>query len=752
MRLLSLFLLLLIAPAISAAPRLDPPEVPGRKPYSPADHSRVAINPPPFIWQPVERDAVYAVQLSRNKDFTRPITFPDLPLSVFVPGKTLPAGDWFWRYGVKDKNGMTWGRARPFTIPGEARPFPFPDMKAARGRVPKTHPRLFFSGKRLRQVRAWAKGELKPEVDRLKRRCDRIIGQELVPEPAKPRSGPERVVVMRTTRPPMDDMERCGLAYLVSQERKYGEESKRRLLHFFSWDPDGPTGLWGYDEPAMWMMMRGIRAYDWTYDLFTPEERLRVEPVMKTRAAQFYKHLRHRRQFETNPYESHAGRMPGFLGEAGLCFVHEWPEAEPWIDYATLLYYTSYPAWGGDDGGWHEGPSYWGAYMRFALHYVVALKEATGIDLMRKPFFRNTPMYALYAATPYQQFQPFGDGQGRSPRGLGPLLYAFSTLAQNPYARWYAETSDCSPGGDILTLATYDPGLKARSPAELPDARCFPYVGLAATHSALGDRDKDIHLILRSSPLGSMSHGHADQNAFVIEAFGRGMAIATGYYPWYGSPHHHNWTRATRAVNSVLVNGEGQLRRKWEARGRIVHFETTETCDYIEAEAGEAYGARLEQFRRRILHVKPGVFVMVDDLFAREPSTFQWLLHTVNRIDIDGQTLTTVNNPGVLRVRLLAPENLDITQTDRYVPEPEVSPGREPNYPNTHHLTASTREPVRRIRFVCAFDVYRHDEQANLESAAMQERDDAVSIALTYSDGRRLKIKFCSKQTWEITK
>ena len=69
------------------------------------------------------------------------------------------------------------------------------------------------------------------------------------------------------------------------------------------------------------------------------------------------------------------------------------------------------------------------------------------------------------------------------------------------------------------------------------------------------------------------SHSHADQNAFVIEAFGRGLAIATGYYPWYGSPHHHQWTRSTQAVNSVLIDGKGQIPRKTPTNVSIGSFQ-----------------------------------------------------------------------------------------------------------------------------------------------------------------------------------
>ena len=173
--------------------------------------------------------------------------------------------------------------------------------------------------------------------------------EELVAEPPVPRTGPARVKVMRTTRPPMDAMERCALAYLLTGDRDLGREAKRRLRHFFAWDPEGSTSFFAYDEPAMWMMMRGTRAYDWTHDLFTPAEGRAVEACMKVRARQFLRRLQ-AMPFESNCYESHAGRLPGFLGECALSFIHEWPEAKDWLRYVTLLYMTSFPAWGGDWG------------------------------------------------------------------------------------------------------------------------------------------------------------------------------------------------------------------------------------------------------------------------------------------------------------------------------------------------------------------------------------------------------------------
>jgi len=738
--------------AVSAAapPRLDTPPSTRQKPYSPADGQAVTVNPPPFIWVPAGRKARYVLSVSTSKQFAESTTrtFDGIDTSVFVPPEPLKVGSWYWRYGVRTAEGVTWGRGRPFTVPAEAVAFAFPDFDKVLARVPKARPRLFFPGKRLAQARQWAGGELKRQLASLCRRCDRAIGAKIVPEPPRPKSGPERVHVMRTTRPPMDDMERCGLAYLLTGDRKYGLEAKRRLMHFFSWDPTGPTGLRSYDEPAMWMMMRGTRAYDWTAELFSPEQRRKVEAAMKVRAEQFYDRLK-RLPFESNPYDSHAGRMPGFLGEAALCFAHEWPgEAKRWIEYATLLYYTSYPAWGSDGGGWQEGPGYWGAYMSFALHYVVALRAATGVDLARKPFFRNTPYYGLYTATPYHEHRPFGDGQDSSPRGLGSVMYAFSTLLRDPYVRWYATASGRSFGGDLLTLATYDPTLAPRKPGELPHGRLFEANGLAALHTALGEKDRDVTFLMRSSPYGSVSHGHADQNAFVIEAFGRALAPATGYYPWYGSPHHHNWTRATRAKNSILVDGQGQVRRSWAARGRIMAFRLGEGCDYVEGEAGEAYGGRLKRFRRRVVHIhprgqgdgQPTVFVIYDNLLARKPATFQWLLHAHDRIAVEKRVLRVRREPAAMDVHLLLPENIELSQTDRYDPAPEARAGRR--YANTWHLTAATTRPASDARFLSVFVVRRIDSPAKVPAVRRAEDGQGAGVTLTWPDGVRDRVMF----------
>lgn len=716
---------------------LDLPPSHYQKPYSPANGSTVTENPPSFIWVPPKRGLVYRLEVSRDPRFPRGklLSFEHLDRSVHSLREPLEPGDWFWRYAVELDGGVQWSCARMFHVPEGVPSRPFPDVEAAIAKISRERPRLFIPADRLAEYRQRCQGELKGLLSELKRRSDRVIGRDLVPEPPYVQGeGPERgqnyAHIFRTTRPPMDAMEYCGLAYLLSGERRYGEEAKRRILHFFSWDPDGSTSHKSNDEPSMWVMMRGVRAYDWTYDLFTPEERAKVESVMRIRAGQFYDHLHGK--FETNPYSSHDGRTIGFLGEAALEFCHEWPEARKWLDYVLQAYWSVYPAWAAEDGGWHEGPGYWTAYMSFVLYFVVPLREATGIDLMQKPFFHNTPYYTLYTNPPYAKISPFGDGEhGGASRSRGSLMYHFSTLLRDPYVRWYADALDASPGTGVLGFVLADESLKAKEPSDLPSARYFPGVGLVSMHTALGDADRDIHFLFHSDPYGAISHSHADQNAFTLEAFGEALAIASGYYPWYGSLHHKNWQWHSKSSNTITINGGiGQRIRSPESKGKIVSFSAGEWFDYCLGDALAAYAPRLEKADRHVLHLHPGTFVIIDDLSAPEPVTFEWQLHTLSKSTIDEEKQAVTISRGDARCAVLfaSPQGLKITQTDQFTDPPED------NKPNQWHVTGATAKPVAATRFFTVLHPYRSGDQRSIPRVEWLEGEGAVGLRMVRED------------------
>ena len=717
---------------------VDPPI-----PYSPEDGSTVRVNPPPFAWVPVKNqyyqvyhqwaprgNFTYRLEVSKDVNFKSDvITRENLDYNTYALEESLTPGKWYWRYAVErddiNYEGKTlegysfYSKTREFEVPADAKVWNLPDIKQVISNIPQTHPRLFIRKDELESYRERAKnGDLKEKTKVITDECDPHIGEELVAEPPfrygiGPEKGELSGWIMRATRPPMDIMEKCGLAYLLTGDKKYGEEAKRRILHFMEWDPYGPSSYESYDEPAMWMLMRGVRAYDWTYDLFSQTEREKVEKVMKIRTSQFYDHLRHRQRYQFTPHESHSNRTLGFLGEASLCFAHEWDEADDWLKYVLTMYWNIFPVWGKEDGGWHEGPTYWSAYMSFAVHFIVSLRNATGLDLMEKPFFSNTPYFALYTNPPYAKISPFGDNEHRAPRkeSQGELMYQFSTLLQDPYIRWYSDYMESGSGNNVLGVVLKDDNLKAKPPSTLKPSRYFPGVGLVSLHTELGNAEEDIHLLFHSDPYGPLSHAHADQNAFTIEAFGEPLAITSGYYPWYNSNHHRNWQWETRSSNSVTIDGWiGQPKRDPKSSGKITTFENHELYDYTVGDATQAYQGILKKFVRHIIHIPPGVYIMLDELEAPKPVTFEWWMHAFSEMDVDNENKSFIISQGDarLKVRFLQSEELNLQQFSKIPYPPER--GEEDQW----HLTATNASPEEAIDIITLLTPFRSNEEKEI--------------------------------------
>jgi len=443
----------------------------------------------------------------------------------------------------------------------------------------------------------------------------------------------------------------------------------------------------------MWMIYKGMSTYDWTYELFDREERIKVEKVMKHRLSGVYHHLKYLNKYQSYNFQSHSARMASFLAEGAICFAHEWPEAREWLNYVLTIYWNHYPTWGKEDGGWHEGPTYYNLYMTVGLHFILALKKATGLDLIEKEFYKNTPSYILYSNPPYARMSPFGDVTSHPPGHTSPeselinrgeLMYQLSTLLNDPYARWYADYTGSGPGKNVLGILLKDDRIKGEPPTDLPQSKYFPGVGLVSMHTDLGNADQDVHFLFHSDPYGTVSHAHPDQNGFTLEAFGEALAISSGYYPWWGSKHELEWNKTTKAGNCITINGGiGQGYRDFEAKGDILKFESNDVYDYALGDASDAYRGQLDRWHRHAVHLRPGVFILFDELKSSKPVTYEWWIHALSEMNIDEKNniINIEQGDARLKVSFLNSEKLSFRQIKGF---PEAPP--EHGEPDQWHV------------------------------------------------------------------
>lgn len=736
--------------------------------YRPADGGSVAINPPSFIWLHEKEAETYAIQWSRQEDFSSPEGAEGFRWNTYTHDRPLPPGTYFWRYRFRAKDGRdsNWSVVRKVVVPADAENFPMPSRAEQRKRVPADHPRLFVRPEELPRIRALARGKLAGEFKRLRAEADRILQAGPTPEPtqrgsARDKENAEAVKYWWPNRQQTEracmEAETLAFVYLISQDKRYGEAARRWVLHLASWDPDGPTNFKLNCEAGKPMLFRPARAYDWSHDLFTAEDREKILAITRRRIKDVWEsgevgrgvgHL-------NAPYNSHGNRVWHKIGETGIAFLGEIPEAETWLDYAVNKFYGCYPVWSDDDGGWHEGVSYWSGYMGKAVWWLQAARAALGIEGTRKPFFAHVGDYPLYIAPPHSPNAGFGDLAFHPPsKGVGGFLeYHLRVKGSQPdgqragYWRWWAETWGMKGESGILGFlykANLPPLPAAKAPTDLPPSKVFRGIGVASLHTTLLDSRDDVHFLFKSSPFGTQSHGHNPHNTFQLNAYGDALLTTCVYRDLHGSKFHYQWAHSTIAHNGVLVDREGQIKHTPAPHGRIAGFEFTPQWDYVVGDATAAYGDRLVRFLRHVVFVKPPasqpqaapLLVLCDDLEAKEPATFQFLLHGLARFDVDEpKARLRVEQPRAgVEAQYVSASPLRFRQWDGFTPPPTKP------FPNQWHVEASTQSPQRQLAMLTVLVPYRAGHRPAW-SAQRAESGSTVGVRIQL-DGRSTRILF----------
>lgn len=494
--------------------------------------------------------------------------------------------------------------------------------------------------------------------------------------------------------------EAAALCWIVTGEDKYLARAKEILLVTSQWHfaPKWRTGAVPgatdihYNDEAHFRLWRKLPlVYDQIRGMLTADEKRTILAHFKqrgTRSAEWIEKQgaisKVRRNSIDSDVSSHPVRFMPMTGLAALALWDDLPEAREWWRYAYVFYRDQFSPWGGDDGGWGEGMAYWRGTFEHAAFQDALL--AIGDPLAYSTaFWKNSPLFALYNVQPYLH-TTFGDVSNAGRFNLEPTTADYfehmARVQQNGFFRSYAALcTDRRPRPIDKGLAGIDriyptaaeflvrnfivagrPMPPARPLSELPPHRYFADVGWVALHSALGQPEDDIHVTFKSSPYGSFSHSHADQNGFVLNAFGESLAINSAYREFHNSPHHEQWTRQTISKNALLIDGAGQLAKSKKSTGRITRFEQTDRYVWTTGDATPAYQAaqhdknRVQQVTRDLVFIDRRYVILRDHVVLATPGKLSWLLHAERNLEWDHRHEAIIkgeNGKAALRVNLV---------------------------------------------------------------------------------------------------
>lgn len=610
---------------------------------APENGACVAENPPVFVWLPFGqgKEVSYECMIwDQNGKLCRQGVCKE---HFYVPEEALDAGCYQWDVKIAGKD--LWRGKQSFQVPEEAIIFKRPTAEEVIRTIPEVHPRhLFKETDRSEIIKdKWQ------EVETLKRNI-RQAYEDGFPQRPMYHTDSEAIPYREYFGRFRDFCDRnlvaCALGYSLLGDQEAGDFARKLFLHICDWNPAGPCSLlgpWG-DEVGLSCARCFPAVYDMLHPLMTEKERRYAGETLVQYAQQCERRLE-KIDFALNPGDSHAGRLPAYLGETALVLWGEDLVSERtlcgWLEKALYIYGSFFPHYGGEDGSWAEGVFYSTSYTKWYLPFFSAIARYTGKNFLQRPFYRNYARYLLHFGLPDHEIHPFGDGYWCDPDSEEwPGFYA-----QNPF-RVYAELSGLEEAAkyekvlgapklfQLHLLDVFLPKQKIQDgyqAAQIKNAECFTDGGFISLHSDHTDPTKDLHLIARASKFGPGSHRNPDNGSFSVFYGGKAFITPSGYFGRaYGSKHHMGWLNNTKAHNVILVDGVGQSWEDFRHTAQILSCEEKAGSRKASVDLKSSY-PMLESYERNYEIVGDDRILIEDRIRAKEPVVITYPIHTLSK-------------------------------------------------------------------------------------------------------------------------
>ncbi|GEM_PF-1929133 len=548
------------------------------------------------------------------------------------------------------------------------------------------HPRIFGGGDDFAGIVAAARAERRPAVaalaDYLKRHSVHAISPVLVAQIGADDQKVRMASWWQQDRM-LEGIVESAFVWYVTRDRWFLDEMRARMQLF------GPkllarkcSGDIAETRDYVWYFALG---YDLAYSEMQQADRQLVRDVVTSCAGASLAGTP--ATVRAHPENGIAFNALGKFVGAMLVLRGDMPDAARWLDEDLPAYVASLSPWGGEDGGFANGSSYalWDAGESLLVWDLI--DRVLRVPLYKKSWLESLGRFITYTLPPGTPAGAFGDGaEVKRTEEWARFGKAIAYRSGTPLANWYAgQLKGEDPARLTILLSPRGSSAPAAVPRTEPDSAMFASVGVAAMHSSLADPQR-VSVLFKSSPFGSVNHSHADQNSFVLYAHGEVLAMDSGYYDSYNSPHWRGWYKQTKAHNAITFDG-GQGQNLGAGGfgdrvhdGRIAHFSHSAAYDVVVGDAADAYGGDIGLARRTVVYVRPSTVVVVDQMAGEHARGWEWNLHTsVPLTGAPGGFKETVGRASMCGT-VASNRELGLTSVAGYAPPPSIPAG--PHYWN----------------------------------------------------------------------
>ena len=422
-----------------------------------------------------------------------------------------------------------------------------------------------------------------------------------------------------------------GQAYRLTGSDRYAEaiiESHR------AWAKANPPG-YGINWASSLEVAYRLIAWSWAIFLIR-DSRCLSPAVLRDILAGIYAHARHVERYLSYYFSPNTHLTGEALGlfYAGVLFP-EFRRARRWCRLGTDILVREAERQVLPDGVYFEQSTWYQRYtIETYLHFMIlAARNGRSVPISVQKRVTAMLEFLLAVRRPDGSMPQIGDADGgyllplagRPVENFSAVFAVGAVVLRNREIAWAAEAAEA----EVLWLLG-DEGvrdlreLEGRQPVSRP-SRLFPDGRYAVMRNSW-ERTAH-HLIFDVGPLGcprSAGHGHADLLSIQCSIFGEPYIVDPGTFCYTADAGGRAFFRGTFAHSTVVVDGVPQAEPagpfQWRTRpaARPLRWISTDTADIAEGEH-DAYAVLPEpvRHRRRVVFVKSGYWVVIDDLEGR---------------------------------------------------------------------------------------------------------------------------------------
>ncbi|MEM9109266.1 MAG: heparinase II/III family protein [Planctomycetota bacterium] len=521
----------------------------------------------------------------------------------------------------------------------------------------------------------------------------RSRAQEMLDEPAAVRELRDGRRLLYVSREVLGRVKTLGLLHRVEPDERYAQRIWADIEAAASFDDWHPDHFLDVAEMAFAFAL----AYDWLHDDWTEDQRQTMRDAMVRHAIKPALAAHERGAWWTRTEINWNQVCHGGLIAASLAIAGHEPElAEQMLGLAVEALAAPMSQYK-PDGGYQEGPGYWGYGTIYSVIAIASLQSGLGTDfgLGEAPGFNKTAGFPVQMIGTSDKFFNFGDNKERV--SASPALFWFAKqFFEDPDA--YPTTSVTSARymlgrvkASPLTLLWYDPDL-----ADVqfdPDLKSlYRSAGVASMRSGWGS---SATFIGAKGGRVRVGHSQMDLGSFVLDHAGVRWVVDLGAddynLPGYfeaarGGKRWHYYRNRAEGHNTIVINPGKAGGQRYDVMAEI-----TQQGWSINVDLSEAYGADVQ----RAFEYVPGskdYTVITDTVALDEPGELWWFAHSRAAITLseDGRSARLEQAGKTMHVRLISPKGAKLSIMDA---EPlPTSPDPEGQNPNNGADKVNTAE------------------------------------------------------------